>query len=136
MGKETVINRNVANNKRNATVINHNLNSENNNSTVINKKLQNGGNVTSINSNVQAGEKITKGTLLCNKYQVIKRLSANTGEADLYVCTYEGMNYVAKVYRRPMAIKQGITEKLKKINSPFVARLYECGKHNNRTVEI
>ena len=99
MGKETVINRNVANNKGNATVINHNLNSENNNSTVINKKLQNGGNVTSINSNVQASEKITKGTLLCNKYQVIKRLSANTGEADLYVCTFEGMNYVAKVYR-------------------------------------
>ena len=30
MGKETVINRNVANNKGNATVINHNLNSENN----------------------------------------------------------------------------------------------------------
>ena len=117
------------------------------NKTVINSELQ-GTPKTVINSEIAAQNKqiidrissteglLEEGTILCGKYTVEQRLEVASGEADLYICTYGNERYVAKLYKRKAAIKQEVVDRLLKINSPFVARLYESATHNGLPVEI
>ena len=82
----------------NKTEINPNINA-----TVINSEV---GQATAINPNLVASStKLVAGTLLAGKYEIVEPLSVSTGEADLYVCKYDGKEYVAKVYRRQRAVK-------------------------------
>lgn len=127
------------------TRINPNL--QGNNSTVINRDLSNGTLInpavnhadpasTSINMALNMSLEIRKGTTLCGGYVVDRKLDINTGEADLYLCNKFGRDYVAKVYRRKMALKQEIIEKLKSIKSPNVAKIYATGEYEGFPVEI
>ena len=116
MSKQTVINPNV-----NATIIN----SEIGQATVINPNLT--GN---------ASKKLLSGTILGGKYQVVEPLSAATGEADLYICKYNGQEYVAKVYRRQRAVKPEVISILKSIRSPYVASLFDTGEYNGLPFEV
>ena len=79
---------------------------------------------------------ITEGTIICDKYTVQNQLEVSSGEADLYLCTDGVSQYVAKVYKRKFAIKQEVIDALLKIDSPFVAKLYETGTLNGYPVEI
>lgn len=79
---------------------------------------------------------ISEGVEICGKYKVIRQLEVSSGEADLYLCSCKGSEYVAKVYKRQFAIKQEVIEKLMTIDSPYVAKLYETGTHNGFPVEI
>ena len=79
---------------------------------------------------------IPEGTVLCDKYKVQNQLEVSSGEADLYLCTDGVSQYVAKIYRRKFAIKQEVIDALLKIDSPFVAKLYETGTLNGYPVEI
>lgn len=104
------------------------------NATVINSEI---GQATVINPNLSAtSTKLVAGTLLAGKYEVIEPLSVSTGEADLYICRYDGKEYVAKVYRRQRAVKPEVITVLKSINSPYVAALFDTGIHNNRPFEV
>ena len=76
------------------------------------------------------------GSVIMEKYVIENRLEVSSGEADLYLCSYEGSAYVAKVYKRRFAIKPEVIDALLTIDSPFVARLYETGTHNGYPVEI
>jgi serine/threonine protein kinase len=76
------------------------------------------------------------GTLLCGKYTVEQRLEVASGEADLYICSYKDDKYAAKLYKRQAAIKQDVAERLMKISSPCVAKLFESSTHNGFPVEI
>ena len=76
------------------------------------------------------------GTVLLDRYEVTEQLPMNTGEADLFLCTYEGKTYAAKLYRRKTGIKPEVVEKLKEIRSPYIARLYDYGDWQGRPVEI
>lgn len=117
------------------------------NKTVINSELQ-GTLKTAINSEIvdQYEQRIDSvsstsgileaGTIICGKYAVEQRMKVASGEADLYLCTYRNDKYVAKLYKRKTAIKQDVVNRLLKINSPFVARLYESSIHNGLPVEI
>lgn len=117
------------------------------NKTVINSELQ-GAPKTAINSEIAAqyeqctdsvayaGGLLAAGTVILGKYTVEQRLEVASGEADLYLCTYGNDKYVAKLYKRKTAIKQDVVDRLLKINSPFVARLYESSVHNGLPVEI
>lgn len=102
------------------TVIN---NFENGNSTVINEELSD-----AISLNV--------GDVVCGKYAIQTKLDVTSGEADLFLCTYNGYTYIAKLYRRKKAIKPEVTELLKKINSNYVARIYDASEWNGYPVEI
>ncbi len=115
----------------NTTVINPNIS----NSTVINSEI---GQATAINpSLIQASAtKISAGTVLAGKYEVVEALSASTGEADLYICRYNDSEYVAKVYRRQRAVKPEVITALKAIQSPYVAALFDTGVYNNLPFEI
>lgn len=111
------------------------------NATVLNKRIapnqgRSNGNSTVLNPNISASGAIVEGTLLCEKYRVVEKISVATGEADLYVCSHNSQKYVAKVYRRTASIKAEVTEQLKQLKSPYVATVYEIGEHRGATVEI
>lgn len=113
----------------NKTEINHSINA-----TVINSEV---GQVTAINPNLAASStKLVAGTLLAGKYEIVEPLSVSTGEADLYVCKYDGKEYVAKIYRRQRAVKPEVITVLKSISSPYVASLFDTGTHNNLPFEV
>lgn len=114
----------------NQTVINPNVNA-----TVINSEL---GQATAINPNLigSTNKKMDSGEILGGKYQIVELLSVATGEADLYVCKYNGKEYVAKVYRRQRAVKPEVISVLKSIDSPYVASLFDTGEHNGLPFEV
>ena len=110
------------------------INPINNSSTEVNPNLSNN-NATTVNVDA-VGEILESGTILCSEYEVIKKLNVSSGEADLYLCKRNNNNYVAKVYRRKVAIKKEITKILQKINSRYIANLYTVGDINGFPVEI
>ena len=79
---------------------------------------------------------IAEGTVICEKYKVQNQLEVSSGEADLFLCSDGSSQYVAKVYKRKFAIKQEVIDALLKIDSPYVARLYQTGSFNGYPVEI
>lgn len=114
------------------------------NRTVINPALQQS-TATAINVDIMAEynrqngiqeDLLGEGSVICDKYVVESRLEVSSGEADLYLCKFEGEQYVAKLYRRKFAVKESVIEALLKIDSPYVAKLYETGLHNGFPVEI
>lgn len=113
----------------NTTQLNPNVNS-----TVINSEV---GQETAINPNiVTATANLSAGTVLAGKYEIVEPLSASTGEADLYVCKYNGAEYIAKVYRRQRAVKPEVITVLKSIDSPYVAKLFDTGMYNDHPFEV
>lgn len=118
MSDHTQLNRDL-----NATVLNSQAAAEFCDSTVLN--LQAGG------QGVQMLGEVIEG-----KYTVQTRLNISTGEADLYICSDGTDQYVAKVYRRKVAIKEEVTEKLKAIDSPYVAKVYATGEIKSFPYEI
>jgi serine/threonine protein kinase len=89
-------------------------------------------NATVINPNLAGGisPKLSAGTIIGDKYQIIEPLSVATGEADLYICKYGEKKYVAKVYRRQYAVKPEVISVLKSIDSPYVASFFDTGEYN------
>lgn len=122
----------------NSTVIN----SEIVNGTAINQELdaaasiENNPNATSINAELSKSSSIKPGTVLCDSYIVENKLDTHTGEADLYLCAKEQKTYVAKVYRRKVAVKNEIIQKLTSIESANVAKVYATGDYNGFPLEI
>lgn len=96
--------------------------------TEINAEL---GQSTIVNPSITTSNKLSAGTIIAEKYEVVEPLSVSTGEADLYICKYNDKKYVAKIYRRPRAVKPEVLTVLKSINSPYVASLYDMGEYNN-----
>lgn len=88
------------------------------------------------NIDVSASSLVREGATILDKYVVTRRLEVASGEADLYLCTYDHKDYVAKIYKRQFAIKQEVINALLKIDSPYVAKLYETGLYNGYPVEI
>lgn len=85
---------------------------------------------TVVNSEAAASCKLSAGSIIAEKYEVIEPLSVSTGEADLYICKYNSKEYVTKIYRRPRAVKPEVLTALKSIDSPYIASLYETGEYN------
>lgn len=123
------------------------VNSEINNGTVINPQIvddnsesfdkrSSDSNATTINAALSQGTVVNAGTILCDEYIVEQKLDTVTGEADLYLCQKDGKHYVAKVYRRKIAVKDEIIQKLTSIASSNVAKVYASGDFNGYPVEV
>lgn len=118
----------------NATKINPESTS---NETVINTQAaEDKSNRTTINTSIEKESSITAGDILCSKYTVQEKLNVQSGEADLFICTYGKGKYVAKVYRRKVAIKTEVTEALAGVYSPYIAQIFDLGEYNGFPVEI
>jgi serine/threonine protein kinase len=102
------------------------------NRTIINPEIQETL-TTAINPQLKF---LDAGTLLCDKYKIKSRLEVASGEADLYLCEYNEKIYVAKLYRRKIAIKENVINRLLQINSHFVAKLYDSSTYNGLPLEI
>ncbi|MDO5132804.1 MAG: protein kinase [Eubacteriales bacterium] len=120
MAKRTIINEHVL---TNATQINTAEKSGPSHSTILNSALYN-------------LSQIPAGTILCDKYKIVRQMNIMSGEASLFICEYNGETFLAKVYRRDVAIKDDVTTVLKNINSPYVAKLFETGVYNGLPFEI
>ena len=107
-------------------------------STVINAELQTSPS-TVINNEITEEhpvQQITIGSVIGQKYTVVDQLDVSSGEADLFVCTYQHKKYVAKAYKRKIAIKDDVVKALKRIKSPYVAKVFDTFIHNDLPVEI
>ena len=120
MDNRTILNESALSN---ATQLNNAINSGPSSSTIVNSALYN-------------LSQIPVGTILCGKYKVVSQMNILSGEASLFICEYNGEKYVAKIYRRDVAIKEDVTTALKNINSPFVAKLFDTGVYNGLPFEI
>jgi serine/threonine protein kinase len=107
-----------------------------NNSTVINPSVQNSVSATVLNPVTSREVNVNIGQSLFGKYTVVKKMDIITGEADLYLCEYNNAQFVAKLYRRKVAIKPEVSHKLMNINSKYVAKIYETGEINGFPTEI
>ncbi|QUA54670.1 serine/threonine protein kinase [Aristaeella lactis] len=115
----------------NKTIFNQNIDSS---ETVLNSAIN--AQETIINTELSTGNSIPLGTILCEVYEVIEKLDVIAGEADLYICSFAARKYIAKVYRRKIAIKPEVAKRLAEIRSPFVARIFAMGEYNGYPVEI
>ena len=106
------------------------------NATVINRSFHQNGSATVINPIVAGTSELSAGQVLCGKYSVVKKMDIVTGEADLYLVECNNVQYVAKIYRRKVAIKPEISQKLMNIKSKYVAAIYETGEVNGFPMEI
>ena len=98
--------------------------------TKINSSLSNKFKKTQVNS-VQKLPDITGHTL--GEFYVDSRLDIVSGEADIYLCSgtgsHSGKKFLLKYYRRENAVKPDVLEKLKGVNSPFVAPVEGFGEY-------
>ena len=74
-------------------------------------------------------EEILAGEMILGKYQVVRQLEELSGEADLYLSICEGEEFAAKVYKRRSAPSQEVVDRLRTIDSPYVAKPVEAGSH-------
>lgn len=116
----------------NKTQVNFNLNGAS--QTVVNSQL--GTSTSSAESIKNNANKLEIGTILADKYKITGMLDAVTGEADLYLCNYNIATYVAKVYRRPVAVKAEVIAALKSIKCPAVSPVFEFSSYNGFPFEI
>ena len=104
------------------------------NETVLNTHTM--GNATVPNRQVVNTGTNMVGQVIGGQYTLMDKMDISTGEADLYVCTDGSNEYVAKIYRRKVAIKEEVTEKLQAIDSPYVAKVYATGEVDGYPYEI
>ncbi|WP_157617895.1 protein kinase domain-containing protein [Succinimonas amylolytica] len=98
--------------------------------TKINSSLSSKFKKTQVNS-IQKLPDITGHTL--GEFYADSRLDIVSGEADIYLCTgtgsLSGKKFLLKYYRRENAVKPDVLEKLKGVNSPFVAPVEGFGEY-------
>ncbi|WP_406039436.1 serine/threonine protein kinase [Succinimonas sp.] len=98
--------------------------------TRVNSSLSGKFKKTQINS-VQRLPDITGLTL--DEFHVDARLDIVSGEADIYLCSengiHSGKKHLLKYYRRENAVKHDVLEKLKTVKSPFVAPVEGYGEY-------
>lgn len=105
--------------------------------TKLNPALQNSrGNETVINPAMGLSQNIPAGTVLPGDYVIQSRLEVPAGEADLFLCTKAGEEFVAKLYRRPIAVKSEVLEALSGVDCPYIAPLYYSGSWAGRHFEV
>ena len=75
--------------------------------------------------------------IIDGKYRIISEITSKSGEADIYLCegTGDGQRYCLKHYRRK-EVRNEVQEILSQLNAPFVARLVDWGKWEERTYEV
>ena len=98
--------------------------------TKINSSLSSKFKKTQVNS-IQKLPDITGHAL--GEFYADSRLDIVSGEADIYLCTGTGSlsakKFLLKYYRRENAVKPDVLEKLKGVNSPFVAPVEGFGEY-------
>ena len=69
-------------------------------------------------------------------YTVQNLISAQTGEAEIYLCIKENKQAIIKYYHPQFSPKEDILKKFHNLKHPDIITLFEYGKHNGRFYEI
>jgi serine/threonine protein kinase len=92
------------------------------------------------NTTAETGANWTGGLLLMHEtisgWEIIEKLSTQSGEADIYLAQKNGQKGVIKYYRGKIKPKTEILEKLKGLNHPDIVNVFEFGYYNDRFYEI
>ena len=87
-----------------------------------------------------AAPQLTPGDLILDRFQILGRLDARSGEADLYLCTDRPgaleATHVAKIYRRQNAIKSQVLETVSRIHAPGIVSVTAWGELQGHTCLI
>ncbi len=103
------------------------------NVSIVTEKNRTG---SSLTGKGNAGEPATPGELILDKYEVIEKMNVAAGEALLYLCRYNEKLYVAKLYQNTAPTDATVIERLKKVESPYVAQIIDRGDFKEHPVEI
>ncbi len=76
------------------------------------------------------------GMALKNGVVILRKLDVASGEADLYLCEYQGRQLVLKHYRSVQSLKKEVIQTIKSIRSECVATVYSVGTLLGRSYEI
>ncbi len=73
------------------------------------------------------------GTTVLEKYMLMNKLDAPSGEAVLYMANALDQNspVIIKIYRREDAVKPEVLQKLSELNSPYIVRIIEHGYYKS-----
>ena len=67
-------------------------------------------------------------------FHIDSKMDIPSGEADIYLCSnvsfHSSDKFILKYYRRENAVKQEVIEKLKSVQSPYVAPVSDYGEYN------
>ncbi len=129
MADETLLNGRIID----GTVLNPAISDEN--LTMLNNVVKYYADGTLLNTISQQSDIIHTGSVI-DGYKIQDRMNVTTGEADLYLCEKDEQRYVLKLYRREEAVKADVIEKIKKIDSPYVARIVYAGSFGGRQFDI
>ena len=73
-------------------------------------------------------------------FHVDSKRDVPSREADIYLCSgtgpYAGRRFILKYYRRELAVKQEVIEKLKRINNPCVAPIISFGEYEGHQYAV
>jgi serine/threonine protein kinase len=93
-----------------------------------------------ITTSTETGANWTGGLLQAREsisgWEVIEKISTQSGEADIYLAQKDGQKGVIKYYRNQIKPKTEILEKLKGLNHPDIVDIFEFGYYNDRFYEI
>lgn len=92
--------------------------------------------VTMVNNTVMNDDVIANGTLILEHYVIIKKLSASSGEADIYLCHEKDDNtakFIFKLFRRKDPLNKYVFDKLKSLNCPNVSHIIEIGSYDGKS---
>jgi len=102
--------------------------------TQVNPEL---GKKTKLNTEIVSGsDSLAAGTVLAEKYEIVRPLGVSAGEADLYICQHEGKQYIAKLYRRQRAVKPEVVAALQQLQSACIAPLIDTGMYHDLPFEV
>ncbi len=73
-------------------------------------------------------------------FHIDSKMDIPSGEADIYLCSnvsfHSSDKFILKYYRRENAVKQEVIEKLKSVQSPYVAPVSDYGEYNGHQYTI
>jgi serine/threonine protein kinase len=91
-------------------------------------------------STTETGTNWTGGLLrvheVVSHWEIIEKLSTQSGEADIYLAQKDGEKGVVKYYRSKMKPRTEILEKIRGLNHPDIVNLYEFGYYLERFYEV
>lgn len=96
---------------------------------------------TSVNpGSIREGDifELETGVILDGGYTVQRRMcpATESGEADVFLCTKDGREYAAKVFRRRYDRDERLLRNLQTLNNPNVAHIYHAGQIFGREFHV